>query len=420
MTNQPLTVSVIGAAVSANKGAASMFYGLLDGLADAGVRSDVILLTTYKDGDEAALHSGGSESIPEGFTVRTVDAAPAALLLALFLALPIRLLDRFRIPLGPLMLVPLIRAVRETEVTVDLAGISFADGRGLALLGYNVVMSLFPYLAGGNIVKGSQAIGPTESFLTRLAARGVLPRMVAICARGARTRHHLDSLGLSNVVDAADLAFLMHDQEPTEAMTFDPTDSGSKKVVAVLPSSVVDSYAVAAGIDHIGAIAALIDHLSTEGFAVVVAPHSFRVNGERGRMNDGPVVSDIERRATQPATFINRDVDPRELRTIIRRADVAVTGRFHGMVSALEVGTPPVVVGWSHKYGEVLDQFNLGGQGIAVEELSADSLLGAVNMTLAGHDTLCRAISDARDRVHASARRNIEVILETAAGAVSK
>jgi len=419
MTDRPLTVSVIGAAVSANKGAASMFYGLLDGLADAGIRADVTLLTTYKEGDEAALHSGTRESIPEGFSVRTVGAAPAALLLALFVALPIRLLDRFRIPLGPLLLVPLIRAIRETDVTVDLAGISFADGRGPALLGYNVVMSLFPYLAGGNVVKGSQAIGPTESLLTRMAARGVLPRMAAICARGERTRQHLDSLGLSNVVNAADLAFLMHDQEPTGGTAFDPMDFGSKKVVAVLPSSVVDSYSVAAGIDHIGATAALIDHLSTDGFAVVVAPHSFRVNGERGRMNDGPVVSDIERRTTQPATFINRDLDPRELRTIIRHAHVAVTGRFHGMVSALEVGTPPVVVGWSHKYGEVLDQFNLGGQGIAVERLSADSLLDAVNKTLASHDTLCGAISDARESVHVSARRNIEVILKTAAGAGS-
>jgi polysaccharide pyruvyl transferase WcaK-like protein len=419
MTEQPtaLTVSVIGVALSANKGAASMFYGLLDGFDDYCIRADIALLTTYKDGDESALGSGGQASIPAGFTVGTVNAAPVALLLAFFLALPIRLLNRLRIPLGPLRIVPLIRAVRDSDVTVDLAGISFADGRSTALLGYNVVMSLFPYLAGGKVVKGSQAVGPVSSSLTRVAARAVLPRMAAICARGAGTRNHLDSLGLTNVVDAADIAFLMHEAEPSGDVS---PESDSQKSVVVLPSSVVDSYASAADIDHVGITANVIDRLSASGLSVTVAPHSFRQNGERGRMNDGPIVSDIEERTTAPVRFINRDLDPRELRTIIHRADVVVTGRFHGMVSALEVGTPPVVVGWSHKYGEVLDQFNLGGQGIAVEALSADHLFEAVERALHDHDNLCKALSDAHETVHASARRNIEVIVEAAAMAGSR
>jgi polysaccharide pyruvyl transferase WcaK-like protein len=405
---------VIGVAVSANKGAASMFYGLLDGLADAGVRADVKLLTTYKRNDEFALRSGGRVPIPDGFSVRAVNASPASLLLAFILALPIRLLEKLRVPLGPLSRLPLIKAIRETDLTVDLAGISFADGRSMTLLGYNVVMSLFPYLAGGNVVKGSQAIGPIESFPTRMAARGVLPRMTAICARGDRTRKHLESLGLANVVDAADLAFLMHEHEHAADSLFDPSQTASKRIVAILPSSVVDSYAADAGIDYVGATAALIDRLVADGTAVIVVPHSFRENGERGRMNDGPIVDDIRRRTKEQATFINRDLNPRELRGIIKHADAAVTGRFHGMVSALEVATPPVVVGWSHKYGEVLDQFHLGGQGIAVEELSAETLYAAVTRTLDNRKGLCHAIVEARERVHASARRNIEVVLATA------
>jgi len=392
-----------------------MFYGLLDGIADAGIRADVNLLTTYRDRDEAALQRETERMIPDGFNVSTFDAGPVSLVLAFVLALPIRLLDRLHLGIGPLRRVRLIRTVRDTAVTVDLAGISFADGRSLALLGYNVIMSLFPYLAGAKVVKGSQAIGPAENLLTRLAARAVLPRMTTICSRGEVTRRHLDSLALKNVVDAADLAFLMHEWDRPGSMPVDLSESGSKKVVVVMPSSVVDSYAAAAGIDHVGVTAEVIDRLSTAGAAVVVAPHSFRESGERGRMNDGPVVADIQRRIRTQATFINRDLDPRELRAIIRSAHVAVTGRFHGMVSALEVGTPPVVVGWSHKYGEVLSQFNLAAQGIAVEDLSADNLIAAVDRTLADHDALRHAISDARDEVHSSARRNIDAVLAAAA-----
>lgn len=411
-----MNVSVIGAAISANKGAASMFYGLLDGLADEGTRVDIALLTTYPEDDKAALGGRGRGSIPDGCTVRTVNAAPPALLLAFVLALPVRLLDRLRLPLGPLLLVPLIRAVRESDVTVDLAGIALADGRGPALLGYNVVMSLFPFLAGGTVVKGSQALGPFTGSLTHLAARIVLPRMAVICARGATTRGHLDSLGLGNVIDAADIAFLMHGSEPSEEILSVLRNAGpdGNRIVAVLPSSVVDSYASDAGIDHIGTIAEVIDQLIASGVTVIVVPHSFRRNGQRGRMNDGPIVSDIESRTRGQATFINRDLDPRELRTIIDHADVAVTGRFHGMVSALEVGTPPVVIGWSHKYGEVLDQFDVGAQGIPIRELSTDRLLQIVRRTLDDRDTMAESISAAHDAVHVSARRNIDVIVEAA------
>jgi polysaccharide pyruvyl transferase WcaK-like protein len=409
-------LTVLGAAVSANKGAASMVYGLLDGLAEADVSADVALLTTYPVADGEALTRAGG-AIPGSITVATVDASPVRLLMAFAAAVPIRILDRFRLPLGPLSRVRLIREIRESDVTVDMAGISFADGRGIALLGYNTVMSLFPYLAGGSVVKASQAIGPAESFLTRAAARLVLPRMEAICARGAATRRHLDSLDLSNVVDAADIAFLMNSdwdgEDPVLLLSAIAPDDFP--VIAILPSAVVDSYARTEGIDHIGVMAAVVDDLTAEGAAVIVAPHSYRTNGARGRMNDGPIVADIEKRSVGGAVFVDRDLDPRELRSIIRRADVVVTGRFHGMVSALEVGTPPVVIGWSHKYGEVLDQFGAGSQGIKVEDLSSEELLSLVRETLDARREIAASIEAATAMVHASAERNIAVILSAAA-----
>jgi polysaccharide pyruvyl transferase WcaK-like protein len=411
-----LNLAVIGAALSANKGAASMVLGLVDGLSDRGIHAEVSLLTTYRTEDEEVLGTHDESLIPDGITVRVVNAAPFALMLALVLSLPIRLLDRLRLPLGPLLMNPLIRAVRRSDVTVDLAGIAFADGRGFALLGYNVVMSMFPFLAGGSVVKASQALGPFTNKLTRTAARIVLPRMTTICARGASTRSHLDLLGLSNVVDATDIAFLMRHTTISDDASTDlgDTETGHAPAVVVFPSAVVDAYAVAAGVDHVDVVASMIDALSASGARVIVAPHSFRQSGERGRMNDGPIVEDIEQRVNEPAEFVNRDLDPRELRAIIERADVAVTGRFHGMVSALKVGTPPVVIGWSHKYGEVLDQFNVSEQGISVNDLSTDRLLAIVKRTLDDREAIARTIGDAYDAVCTSAGRNIEVIVEAA------
>lgn len=407
-----MRVAVIGAAVSANKGAASMFYGLVDGLAERTGAFDVDLLTTYPSADRESLDR---VALPPGVSVNVVGAGPIPLLVAFFLALGVRLAAALRLPPGPLALHPLLRAVRSSDVVVDLAGISFADGRGVALLGYNSVMSLTPHLAGGTVVKGSQAIGPVQRPLTRTAARIVLPRMHAICARGAQTRQHLNDLGLDNVVDAADISFLMHGAD-VDGLPARP--EGDRGEIVVMPSSVVDGYAERAGIDHTRVVAEVVDALAADGFAVTVVAHSFRSNGERSRMNDGPVVDDVAAAVTASApAFHSHDLDPRTLRSLTGRADLVITGRFHGMVSCLEVGTVPVVIGWSHKYGEVLDQFGVPDLGLAVDGLSVDAVLDLVRSSLAARTDLEARMEESRPAVDASARVNIDVVLDAAGGA---
>jgi polysaccharide pyruvyl transferase WcaK-like protein len=49
---------------------------------------------------------------------------------------------------------------------------------------------------------------------------------------------------------------------------------------------------------------------------------------------------------------------------------VLVTSRFHAMISGLSTCTPTVVVGWSHKYREVLDDFGLADFGMDSTTLS--------------------------------------------------
>ena len=125
-------------------------------------------------------------------------------------------------------------------------------------------------------------------------------------------------------------------------------------------------------------------------------------------------MEDMERRVTESATFTTRDLDPRELRPIIERCDVAVTGRFHGMVSALDASTPPVVTGWSHKHDEVLDQFDVGEQGIAVADLSADRLVALVTDTLDNRVAMEQTIGDAHETINTSSRRNVDAIVGAA------
>ena len=47
------------------------------------------------------------------------------------------------------------------------------------------------------------------------------------------------------------------------------------------------------------------------------------------------------------------------LRVVLEACSCAAVSRFHAMVGTLAIGVPVAVVGWSHKYLEVMKQFGL-------------------------------------------------------------
>ena len=52
--------------------------------------------------------------------------------------------------------------------------------------------------------------------------------------------------------------------------------------------------------------------------------------------------------------------DARDIKNFIKHSCITITARFHGLVSALSTGTPAMAVGWSHKYKELLSDFDAG------------------------------------------------------------
>ena len=51
-----------------------------------------------------------------------------------------------------------------------------------------------------------------------------------------------------------------------------------------------------------------------------------------------------------------------------------MASRFHAMVSSLAMAVPTVVIGWSHKYREVLEMFELEEWAFGHDQLTPDHL----------------------------------------------
>ena len=405
---QPVRIAIIGAALSANKGAAAMVESVMARLPNEMGECHFDVLTTYPEADESR--------VPEGVDAAVVGLQPVRLALVEFPIACLALVARtLRLPLFWVRSRG-CRTMLDSAVVVDVAGISFADGRGFAIVVYNALMTGVPLLLGVPVVKAAQALGPFQSMPNKWLAPLVLRRVKTVCARGARTREHLDSLGGVNAVDVADLAFSLDEAAGLPIEVSSALGSIDPNFIVVMPSAVVRGIFEAKGGDYVTAMASLVSEIRNKtGRSVVIAPHSYRAGLPEGRMNDGPVCREVASECAGDIQVLGLDADltAGELRHLVALSSVLVTSRFHAMISGLATSTPTVVVGWSHKYKEVLDDFGLSSLGLDSSALNNPSeIADVVARVLSTRDELSQQISAALPAVKIRSLRNFSAIAE--------
>ena len=407
---QPVRIAIIGAALSANKGAAAMVESVMARLPNEMGDCHFDILTTYPDAD--------APRVPAGADAAVVGLQPLRLALVEFpiacLALVVR---KLRIPLFWVRSRG-CRSMLDSSVVVDVAGISFADGRGFAIVAYNALMTGVPLLLGVPTVKAAQALGPFQSIPNKWLAPLVLRRVKTVCARGSRTREHLDSFGGVNAVDVADLAFSLDEAAGLPSAVSTALGSIDSNFIVVMPSAVVKGIFESTGGNYVSAMASLVTEIrSKTGRSVLIAPHSYRAGLPEGRMNDGPVCREVAEACVTDSQVLGLDSDltAGELRHLVALGSVLVTSRFHAMISGLATSTPTVVVGWSHKYKEVLDDFGLSSLGLDSSALNNPSeIADVVARVLSTRDELSQQITDALPAVKVRSLRNFSAIAEAA------
>ena len=101
-----------------------------------------------------------------------------------------------------------------------------------------------------------------------------------------------------------------------------------------------------------------------------------------------------------------------EIREFISHTDVLVASRFHAMIGALVKNVPTFLIGWSHKYKEVLDMFNLGEYTIDFSELSVGELTERFESFIVNKEDIHSKISENIEAVIKSSLNNIAYISE--------
>lgn len=367
-------ICITAASYSGNKGAAAMLQSSIRQLYERyEERLNIQLMSVYPSEDR--------EQVPWDF-VKVVSCKPEELL---FIAFPLAVLYRLFqwCPLMKKLVLrhKILKAYARTDLVIDEAGISFVDSRGFVMNTYAFVCAAVPMLLGVPVVKYSQAMGSFHNPYNRFLAKWILPKMKLICARGKITRENLASIGVTeNVVLCADGAFTMEDTCESEREVSNICDEdvfySGENVVGLSLSSVVEKRCNKTGIDYKTIMIDFIEYLNQRGYRVLLIANGARINSEKSRNNDLMICDAVYDgiRDKSMVRWYHEEMDAEKIRALIGKCRFLVASRFHAMIGALQKEVPVLLIGWSHKYQEVLDFFELGQYAIDYSVLSVDQL----------------------------------------------
>jgi polysaccharide pyruvyl transferase WcaK-like protein len=399
-------ISVIGSALSGNKGASAMLESSIQTLSQRlpGVR--FTLFSMYPEEDRRQNHYDNLEIVAA--SPRQLGVTINVLALLYRILPPLRGVIRRRSAA--------IQALASSQVLLDQGGITFTDGREKFLL-YNVASILPALNVRTPVFKCAQAVGPFRNPVNRAAARVFLPKAHTLVTRGRITHEYAEELGLRNLVAGADYAFSLElDGTETEiaSATFDLSFFDEGTVVGLSPSVVLAKKVDARDGAYADQMVTFIDAMTAAGRKVLLVPHSVRTGTDKTHNNDLPLCREIYAAVSRPdrVLFLDQELDSQVLRYLIGRCDLFVASRFHAMVSSLAMSVPTLVIGWSHKYEEVLEMFGASEWAFGHDKLEIGYLSERFEELVVAQDRVRASIEERLPQVKARSLAQADLIAD--------
>ena len=371
MTEVPV-VSIIGGTIWGNRGAESMLTTSIGMIRKDFPNARFNVFSYYPKKDRELIKDGHINILscsPRSLVFRHF---PSVLLASLFKKLHIRIprLKFFKIA----------KALDESDLLLDVGGITFSDGRE-RFLPFNILTIWPAMIMGTPVVKVAQAMGPFKHGLNRACAKFFLPRCKYIFARGERTADHLRELGIpeDKWELTADIAFLYQPEYSLSSENEKEVDAlvkklkainkKSKRVLVISPSILVETESIKKGADYHKKIYDIVRYFKQRDYHFVFIPNATRAGSTKKSNNDILTIQRLhqtamylfgEEEVSENFDWVTYDVNTSSLRRILSEADWLVASRYHSMISGLCLGISLFVIGWGHKYKETLDYFGLG------------------------------------------------------------
>ena len=413
-------ISIIAATFYGNRGAEAMLSTTMAEINNRYEGSVKFNVFSYYPSQDAKLVSNTDVMIYSSKPVYLVLVLlPCAFLYRLLVILQLKAITGF--------LPQSVRALSRSKLLICLAGVSFVAGRN-KFLPFNIATILPAMLLGVPVIKFAQALGPFGGILNRLAARKFLKNCEQIFTRGDLTHAYLQELLGSNLnyERADDIAFLfkteyclsLTDQViEKELVKLKRLRADGRLVVGVCPSIVVAKHAHANGWDYVQSIANLINDLVRKGYVVALYPNATRGDDmDKMHNNDLPLLNDIRNKLSSVTKDkllkFSGSLNAAQIYQIISLCDTHLVSRFHAMVAALSLGIPVLVIGWSHKYLEVMKRFGQADMVIDQRKGNHNSILKLLDHLIDNRLKISETIENSLIEVQKLSQRQIDFAIK--------
>ena len=386
-------VSIIGGTIWGNRGAESMLVTVIGKLREIDPETRFNVFSYYPTRDRELV----SDEL-----VTILSGKPVSLISRHFIgALVVAVLKKLGIkaPRGDFF--KIARAYRESDLLLDIGGITFSDGRE-KYLPFNILTIWPAMLLHVPVVKLAQAVGPFRHQINRLCAKIFLFRCAQVFARGEKTAEFLKELQFPpDCFDtAADIAFLykadysLSEENPEKVEDLmawiGEEKKRGKKIIVFSPSVLVDQESTNQGLNYAQGFFDVIQKLGVDSYAYVFIPNATRETSDKTHNNDILAIRRMMEMASsgglpepmlEAVKWVTYDINSKSIRQIIGSADALVTSRYHAMISGLSLAVPTLVIGWGHKYRETMAYFGLEQYSLDFSDDTSD-LAGSVRELL--------------------------------------
>jgi polysaccharide pyruvyl transferase WcaK-like protein len=223
-----------------------------------------------------------------------------------------------------------------------------------------------------------QSIGPFEfkrwkKWILWPLIKKYLGYSKTIFIREPECRSYLNTFRLDGIIDSFDLVL----QSPTLNVrniyaNADEIENNEKPIpphsVIIIPNKQLTKLSSINKVIH--HFSRIIQHLIAKHENVIILRHS---------SDDNDLCNQIYSRIKQPNVhLINEDLSPYQIQQILKESKYVVASRYHGLIHALKLGKPSIVIGWANKYKKVMDTFNLQEYHFDIRKVSDTKMHAAL------------------------------------------
>ncbi len=393
-------IGITAIAFTGNQGAEAMLVTTIRKCRDKyGIDTEFYIFTPYPQKDKALI-------VDKKITI--LSSTPLSLV---FIHFPFSLILSFfqKIKLDQIKkLFPKeIYNLSNLDVLIDLAGVSFIDKR-LKFLPFNILTILPAIILNVPVIKMAQAMGPFERKMNRISAKFILNRCQKVFARGRETIRNLKQLDLQKdkFTLASDVALLNKESDSLTKIDIKNYKdiysflerNKKEKIIGICPSSVVFKKK---DTEYLKTLIKISNIFLEKDWKVVLFPNANRdYDPSNLRNNDLPLLKEIFKRiSNKNLVSVTNDLSTREIKYIIGQCNLILTSRFHAMIGALSKGVPPIVLGWSHKYMEIMEEFELGDWVLDYSNTSKlkQKVLEKINETINAKEKINKYLKQTKD-----------------------